>query len=117
MTGAGPCAKEVAHIKAVRSYCKDSGLLTELHLVPPSCNSNGTYKKTQCHSFGMCYCVTEDGKPIKGTQVRVKEPIELNCSGKSLRRFLIPYLDLCDTFSIYLCFKKSQRQLFSMREK
>ena len=78
----GPCTKEAARVKVLRSYCEESGQSHYFALVPPSCNDDGTYKKTQCHRDGMCYCVTEDGKPIKGTQVRVKKPIELNCHGK-----------------------------------
>ena len=78
----GPCAKEVARLKTIRSYCEESGQSRYLFLVSPSCNSDGTYKKTQCHQHGMCYCVTEDGKPIKETQKWVIEPIELNCNGK-----------------------------------
>ena len=42
----------------------------------PSCENDGSYSKTQClRSTGPCWCVTENGEKISGTQVEGK----LNC--------------------------------------
>ncbi|XP_022090969.1 SPARC-related modular calcium-binding protein 1-like isoform X2 [Acanthaster planci] len=36
----------------------------------PQCEEDGSFSKVQCHqSFGYCWCVTEDGKPIPGSSV------------------------------------------------
>ncbi|XP_033636141.1 SPARC-related modular calcium-binding protein 1-like isoform X2 [Asterias rubens] len=37
----------------------------------PQCEDDGSFSKIQCHqSFGYCWCVAEDGKPIPGSSVK-----------------------------------------------
>ena len=61
----GPCAKETARIKAMTS----NPLHMIADLVPPSCNADGTYKSIQCNPMTGCWCVTKDGKEIKGSRI------------------------------------------------
>ncbi|KAK3092557.1 hypothetical protein FSP39_004416 [Pinctada imbricata] len=50
----------------------------------PECDRDGTYSDVQCHSAtGYCWCVTSDGKPIRGTSMQGKKP---NCRGKPKQR-------------------------------
>ena len=49
----------------------------------PSCKGDGSYEKKQCHaSTGYCWCVSEDGKEIKGTR-KAPGQGELECEGKT----------------------------------
>ena len=44
----------------------------------PQCNKDGKYKQVQCHgSTGYCWCVHDNGKKRKETEVRFKQP---NCT-------------------------------------
>jgi len=53
----GPCTLERANAKPTLG-----GFI-------PSCKGDGSYEKKQCHaSTGYCWCVSEDGKEIKGTR-------------------------------------------------
>ena len=39
------------------------------------CNEDGSYASVQCHfSFGWCWCVNDEGKPLPRTAVRHQRP-------------------------------------------
>ncbi|XP_021355081.1 SPARC-related modular calcium-binding protein 2-like isoform X3 [Mizuhopecten yessoensis] len=49
----------------------------------PECEQDGSYTEIQCHAAtGYCWCVTNDGKPIKGTSISGKSA---PCKRKSTR--------------------------------
>ena len=43
----------------------------------PDCKPDGTYKEVQCNGMTGCWCVTSEGKKIKGTYVA--QPKRPNC--------------------------------------
>ncbi|GIY17534.1 SPARC-related modular calcium-binding protein 1 [Caerostris extrusa] len=41
----------------------------------PQCREDGSYAEVQCHrSTGYCWCVDEDGKPVRGSSIQNERP-------------------------------------------
>ncbi|XP_030854644.1 SPARC-related modular calcium-binding protein 1 isoform X8 [Strongylocentrotus purpuratus] len=69
----GPCAVELTKCQLERAQNLQQPDSSSLFV--PQCNEDGSYAMIQCHkSFGYCWCVTEEGKPIAGSSVREGNP-------------------------------------------
>ncbi|KAG1683254.1 SPARC-related modular calcium-binding protein 1 [Nymphon striatum] len=59
----------------------------------PECNSDGTFKKIQCHaSTGYCWCVNNHGKPIPGSST-ARKSVDCDQVGSSSSRRTRPSRD------------------------
>ncbi|GFU06450.1 SPARC-related modular calcium-binding protein 1 [Nephila pilipes] len=73
--------KKKARCAAQRALMLEKG--DQMGLFVPSCKEDGSYDVVQCHdSTGYCWCVDDDGKPVRGSSKLNEQP---NCTeiGKS----------------------------------
>ncbi|XP_072018955.1 SPARC-related modular calcium-binding protein 1-like isoform X2 [Amphiura filiformis] len=76
----GPCPVEKSRCLTERAATQQLAETSTAGVFIPQCNPDGSYATVQCHvSFGYCWCVTEDGRPIPGSSVRNQRPL---CNGE-----------------------------------
>ncbi|XP_038071538.1 SPARC-related modular calcium-binding protein 1-like isoform X2 [Patiria miniata] len=66
----GPC-EGLTKCQTEQAASRVQALTSTEGVFVPQCEEDGSFSKVQCHqSFGYCWCVTEDGKPIPGSSVK-----------------------------------------------
>lgn len=73
----GPCVAvvELSKCELDRASAQEQMETSASDVYVAQCNEDGSYSPVQCHlSFGYCWCVNEEGKPVPGTAIRHQRP-------------------------------------------
>ncbi|XP_071833243.1 SPARC-related modular calcium-binding protein 2-like isoform X2 [Apostichopus japonicus] len=71
----GPCVAELSKCEIEKASAQEQMDASSSNVYVAQCNDDGTYSAIQCHfSFGWCWCVNDEGKPLPRTAVRHQRP-------------------------------------------